>query len=131
MSRPVIRTEQLDMETVGLVKGLCAEFGIMRSVYFEHSVMNAPGEGQLSYMGFLAAMNGGPVTPEQEARVARSVAQVRAALRKAGREPLHKELPGRLKAVMAAYEDDPEVFAPGELSTLRRVIGLAWGRVSR
>ncbi len=131
MSRPTMRTEQLDMETVGLVKGLCAEFGVLRSVYYEHSNIGAPGDGALSYMGFLAAMNGGNVTPEQEARIARSVAQVRAALRKAGREPLHKELSGRLKTIMAAYEHDPEVFAPGELSTLRRVLGLAWGRVSR
>ena len=131
MSRPAIRTEQLDMETVGLVKGLCAEFGVLRSVYYEHSEIGAPGDGALSYMGFLAAMNGGPVTPEQEARIARSVAQVRAALRKAGREPLRKELPRRLNTIMAAYEHDPGVFAAGELSTLRRVIGLAWGRVSR
>lgn len=126
-----MRTEQLDMETVGMVKSLCAEFGILRSVYYEHSNIGAPGEGALSYMGFLAAMNGGAVTPEQEARVARSVAQVRAALRKAGREPLAKMLPAQLKATFAAYEDDPDVFAPGELSTLRRVLGLAFGRVSR
>lgn len=131
MSRPTMRTEQLDMETVGLVKGLCAEFGILRSVYYEHSNIGAPGEGALSYMGFLAAMNGGVVTPEQEARIARSVSQVRAALRKAGREPLAKMLPAQLKAALAAYEDDPEVFAPGELSTLKRVLGLAYGRVSR
>lgn len=131
MSRPTMRTEQLDMETVGLVKGLCAELGILRSVYYEHSNIGAPGEGALSYMGFLAAMNGGVVTPEQEARIARSVSQVRAALRKAGREPLAKMLPAQLKAALAAYEDDPEVFAPGELSTLKRVLGLAYGRVSR
>ena len=131
MSRPTMRTEQLDMETVGLVKGLCAEFGVLRSVYYEHSNMGAPGDGALSYMGFLAAMNGGVVSPEQEARIARSVAQVRAALRKAGREPLGRELVARLKAVMAAYEHDPEVFAPGELSTLRRVVGLAFGRLPK
>ena len=119
------------METVGLVKGLCAEFGILRSVYYEHSNIGAPGDGALSYMGFLAAMNGGPVSPEQEARIARSVPQVRAALRKAGREPLAKMLPAQLKAALSAYEDDPEVFAPGELSTLRRVLGLAYARVSR
>jgi hypothetical protein len=131
MSRPAIRTEQLDMETVGLVKGLCAEFGILRSVYYEHSNLGSPGDGALSYMGFLAAMNGGVVTPEQEARVARSVAQVRAALRKAGREPLGKLLTAQLKATLAAYEDDPGVFAAGELSTLRRVLGRAWARISK
>jgi len=119
------------METVGLVKGLCAEFGVLLSVYYEHSNIGAPGDGALSYMGFLAAMNGGAVTPEQEARIARSVAQVRAALRKSGRESLAKMLPAQLKAVLAAYEDDPEVFAPGELSTLRRVLRRAYARLPK
>jgi hypothetical protein len=100
-------------------------------VYYEHSNIGAPGDGALSYMGFLAAMNGGVVTPEQEARVARSVAQVRAALRKAGRDPLGKLLTAQLKATLAAYEDDPGVFAAGELSTLRRVLGRAWERISK
>lgn len=131
MSRPTIRTEHLDMETVGMVKSLCAEFGILRSIYYEHSNIGAPGDGALSYMTFLRAMNGGTVSPEQDARVARSVAQVRAALRKDGRDALAKQLPAQLKAALAAYEDDPGVFAPGELSTLRRVLGLAFGRVSR
>lgn len=127
MSRTTIRTEKLDLETVGLIKSLCAEFGIMRSIYYEHSDLGAPGDGQISYMGLLAAMNGGTVTPEQDARIARSVAQVRAALRKGGWEPL-RELPAKLKAALAAWEEDPGVFAPGELSTLRRIIRRAAGR---
>ena len=131
MSRPTIRTEMLDMETVGMVKSLCAEFGILRSIYYEHSNMGAPGEGTLSYMAFLRAMNGGSVTPEQEARIARSVAQVRSALRKAGLDSLTRLMPAQLKAVLAAYEENPDVFAPGELTTLRRVLGLAYWRVSR
>ena len=129
MSRPTTRTEKLDMETVGLVKGLCAEFGILRSVYYEYSNIGAPGKGPLSYMSFLAAMNGGGVTPEQDARLAHSVPQVRAALRKAGREPLGRLLLAQLKAALAAYEDDPEVFAPGELTTIRRVLGRAVERI--
>ena len=129
MSRPTMRTEQLDMETVGLVKGLCAEFGILRSVYYEYSNIGAPGEGALSYMGFLAAMNGGVVTPEQEARIARSVPQVRAALRKAGREPQVEALPAQLQAALDAYEEDPDIFARGDLSTLRRILRLAVARI--
>lgn len=131
MSRPTTRTEKLDMETVSLIKGLCAEFGILRSTYYEHSELNAPGEGQLSYMALLAAMNGGSVTPEQEARVARSVAQVRQALRKAGRAPVVKALPAQLKAALAAYEDDPDVFAPGELTTIRRILARATSRLPK
>lgn len=131
MSRPTTRTETLDMETVSFIKGLCAEFGILRSTYYDHSALNAPGEGQLSYMGLLAAMNGGSVTPEQEGCVARSVAHVRQALRKAGRAPVAKALPAQLKAALAAYEDDPDVFAPGELTTLRRILANAVSRAGR
>lgn len=129
MSRPTTRTEKLDMETISLIKGLCAEFGILRSTYYEHSELNAPGEGQISYMGLLAAMNGGTVTPRQEARVARSLGQVRQALRKAGRLPVVKALPAQLKSVLAEYENDPDVFAPGELTTIRRILKLATSRL--
>lgn len=129
MSRPLIRTEQLDMETVSLVKGLCTEYGVLRSIYYEHSNMGAPGPGALSYMGFLRAMNGGVVTPEQEANVARSVAQVRTALRKAGHEPVGKLLQAQLKAALAAHAVDPDVFAPGELTILRRILGRANKRI--
>ena len=131
MSRPTTRTEKLDMETVSLIKGLCAEFGILRSTYYEHSELNAPGEGQISYMGLLAAMNGGGVTPRQDARIARSLGQVRQALRKAGRLPVAKELPAQLKVALAAYEDDPDVFAPGELTTIRRILGRAVQRLPK
>lgn len=131
MSRPTTRTEKLDMETVSLIKGLCAEFGILRSTYYEHSELNAPGEGQISYMGLLAAMNGGTVSPRQEARIARSIAQVRQALRKAGRLPIAKEMPAQLKAALAAYEEDPSVFGPGELTTIRRVLNLAAARLPK
>ena len=130
MSRPTTRTEKLDMETVSLIKGLCAEFGILRSIYYEHSELNAPGEGQISYMGLLAAMNGGSITPRQDARIARSVAQVRQALRKAGRAPLAKELSAQFKVALAAYEDDPDVFARGELTAIRRVLKLAMERLN-
>lgn len=130
MSRPTTRTEKLDMETVSLIKGLCAEFGILRSTYYERSDLNAPGEGQISYTGLLAAMNGGGVTPRQEARVARSLGQVRQALRKAGRLPIAKALPAQLKSALAEYENDPDVFAPGELGTIRRVLNLVMERLN-
>lgn len=119
------------METISLIKGLCAEFGILRSTYYEHSELNAPGEGQLSYMGLLAAMNGGTVSPRQEARIARSVAQVRQSLRRAGHAPVSKETVTQLKAVLAEYEDNPDVFAPGELTTIRRILARATSRLPK
>jgi hypothetical protein len=131
MSRTAVRTETLDLETISMIKSLCAEFGIMRSIYYEHSDLGAPGDGQISYMGLLAAMNGGAVSPEQDARIARSVAQVRSALRKAGRAPLAKELPALLKALLAAYEDDPEIFGRKELSILKYTIRRAGGRLPK
>ena len=130
MSRPIVRTEKLDMETVVLIKELCAEFGIMRSTYYEHSHLGAPGGGQLSYMALLAAMGGGNVTPEQDGRITRSISQVRVALRNAGRLPLRKQVLSQLTAALTAWEEDPDVFAPGELSTLRRIAGRAAGRIS-
>ena len=131
MTRPTIRTEQLDRETVALINMICAEYGIQRSIYYEHSDLNLPGEGQISYMGLLAAMNGGTVTPEQEARIARSLAQVRQSFRREGRVPLARELPATLKAALLAYETDPDVFARGELSSLRRIIRRAAGRLPK
>ena len=131
MSRPTLRTEKLDMETVSLIKALCAEYGIMRSIYYEHSELGAPGEGQLSYMSLLAAMGGGNVTPEQDGRIARSVSQVRAALRASGRLPLRKQVLSQLTAALAAWEEDPDVFVPGELSALRRIASRAVGRIDK
>lgn len=125
------RTEQLDMETVTSIKHLCADYHMRLSHYFEHSNLNAPEEGCLSYMGFLAAMNGGEVTPEQEARVARSLAMVRQSLRKAGRAPVMREVLDNLKQVAKHYEDDPDIFAPGELTTLRRIAARALGRAKK
>lgn len=115
------RTEQLDMETVTDIKHLCSDYHMRLSHYFERSNLNAPEEGCLSYMGFLAAMNGGDVTPEQEARVARSLAMVRQSLRAAKRLPVMREVLDNLKQVAKAFEDDPDVFATGELTTLRRI----------
>ena len=131
MSRPTLRTEKLDMETVSLIKALCAEYGIMRSIYYEHSELGAPGEGRLSYMSLLAAMGGGNVTPEQDGRIARSVSQVRAALRAGGRLPLRKQVLSQLTPALSAWEEDPDVFAPGELSALRRIASRAAGRIGK
>ena len=129
MSRPITRTEKLDRETISFIKGLCAEFGILRSTYYEHSDLGSPGAGQISYMGFLAAVGGGPVTPEQEARIDRSMGQVRQALRKAGRAPLIKELPAQLKAALIAFEEDPDVFESWELTVLRGILARATARL--
>jgi len=129
--KPKTRTEKLDMETVTDIKHLCADYHMRLSHYFERSNLNAPEEGCLSYMGFLAAMNGGDVTPEQEARIARSLAMVRQALRKEGRAPVMREVLENLKQVAKAYEDDPETFAPGELTTLRRIAARALKRAGK
>lgn len=131
MSRPKIRTENLDMETVVSIKRLCADYGMRLSHYYDHSNLNAPQDGHLSYLAFLAAVAGGTVTPEQEARVARSLGVVRSALRKLKRQPVMQELRAGLTTVAAVYEEDPAVFAPGELRTLRRVIGRALKRCAK
>mgnify|MGYP003423692518 CR=1 FL=1 len=129
--KPKTRTERLDMETVGAIRRLCADYGLRLSGYYDVSGLNDPGEGRLAYMAFLAAMSGGEVTPETEARVARSLAVARQALRRAGRLPVMREVLANLRAVAEAYEESPEVFAAGELTTLRRVAARAAKRAAK
>lgn len=116
------RTEKVDMETITLIKLLCSDYGMRLSHYYDHSGLNAPGDGRLSYMAFLAAMAGGDVTPDQESRISRSLAQVRQSLRKVGKLPLMKELIMLMKKAAERYEDDPDTFDRGDISTLLLIL---------
>lgn len=122
------RTERLDMETVGSIKQLSADYGLLLSGYYDHSGLNAPGDGRMSYMAFLAAMGGGEVTPQQEARVARSLMQARQSLRKAGRAPIMKELLTDLAKIAKAYQDDPDILPRADLRGMLRVVAKAKAR---
>lgn len=126
------RTERLDMGTILAIKGLCASYHLLQSHYYELSELNHPGEeGRLSYMGFLAAMAGGPVSPQQDAAVARSLATVRQAMRQAGRKPVLRQLAGELAALAKAYDSDPGLLTRGDVTTLVRVISRGYKRLGK
>ena len=118
------RTEKLDMETTGSIRILSREYGMKLSGYYDRSQLNAPGDGRLSYMAFLAAMAGGDVHPDQEARVARSLAIVRQSLRASKVEPVVKGLAKRL-AALASKPGAVYAFDAGALAEIRRKIAKA------
>lgn len=119
------RTEKLDMETVVAIRMLAREYGLKLSGYYDRSELNAPGDGRLSYMAFLAVMAGGDARPEQEARVARSLATVRQSLRASKTLPVVKGLARRLAAIAAIGPAAVDAFAPGGLGEIRRRIEAA------
>lgn len=119
--RPKTRTERLDHETIGAIRRLCSDYSMKLSGYYDRSELNAPGDGRISYMGFLAVMAGGETAPAQEARIARSLSQVRQALKRAKVKPVARAVLDDLREAMTAYEKDPDVFAPSELSTIQRI----------
>jgi len=129
--RPKTRTERLDHETMSVIRRLCDDYALKLSGYYDRSELNAPGDGRISYMGFLAAMAGAAVSPAQESRIARSLSQVRQALKKAKTKPVARSVIDDMREAFAAYEENPDVFEAGELSTLARIARRARDRARK
>lgn len=125
MPRPLTRDTYLAMETRTMIKLLCKDFGIPVTRFFELSDLNSPrSPAPVSYGTFGNVMAGAPLTEEQEAAIARSVATVRQELRRLGMEPLVKAMPKQLSALLNTHFDDGAdgVFTAQELSDLRRIL---------
>ena len=119
------RDTQLDLEVRTAIKMLCKDYGIPVTRFFELSELNNPHSvAPISYGTFGNVMAGAPLTEDQEAAIAHSLATVRQELRHMGIAPLEKALPKQLAALLKAHfdEDSDDVFTAQELSDLRRIL---------